>query len=107
MLLQQDRGMIDERDTEGVALDGPGRDGGHNIVQKCRRSLRAAGELPAYDVEKSTRLRRGWIEEALAIEMFRIRQNLYLCTAFTSCSSGQNHDCDMLRSKLGDAPPEL
>src|ERR1700692_1503164 len=76
--LQEDRGVIDERDTQLRALDRLRGNGRRYIIHKRRRRLRAGGRFPAYGVEQSASLGRCRIEEAAAVEMFF---KLQLCLA--------------------------
>lgn len=68
-LLEQDCGVVDERDAEGVGCDGSGRIGWSDIGNEREAGFTAAGEFPAQGIEIAASLRGIGIEEALAVEV--------------------------------------
>ena len=68
-LLEQDRGVVDERDAEGIGCDGGGRLGWSDVGNEREAGFTAAGEFPAQRIEKTAGLRGVRIEEALAVEV--------------------------------------
>ena len=73
-LLQQHRGMVDQRNPQLVAFH---RDGGFDGSTSETKRADGSGRLvslPPKDIEKAARLRGARIEEALSIEMLRKRR---------------------------------
>ena len=73
-MLEQQRGMVDQRDPELIAFHARWRFRWLDVRNESGRWLRPAGELPSYDVEKAARLRRFRIEEALTVKVPRKRR---------------------------------
>src|SRR5258708_2677553 len=68
-LLEQKRGMVDQRNRELIAIHGRRRFGWLDVRNEAGGWLRPCGELPSQDVENAAGLRRVRIEEALSVEM--------------------------------------
>jgi hypothetical protein len=62
--------MIDNGDSQLAVADGGGRLSLADIVDERRRPRREAGELPAQEIEKASRLRSIGIEEPPSVKMF-------------------------------------
>lgn len=73
-LLEQQRGMVDQRNPQLIPLHISGRFRWLNVRNEAGGRLRPAGQLPPKDIEKAARLRGVRIEEALSIEMLRKRR---------------------------------
>ena len=68
-LLKQQRGVVDERYAQLMTFDARGRFRWLNVRNEAGGRFRPARELPSQDIEKTARLRRARVEEALLVEM--------------------------------------
>ena len=104
-LLEQHRGMVDQRDPQLIAVHARRRFRWLDVRNETGGWLRPAGELPSQDIEKAARLRGVGIEEALPVKVPRKRRcagailhELYLLTV--SVWAGRRSTSDLIGHQL-------
>src|SRR5215469_7815895 len=81
-LLDEHRGMVNQRNTQLIARNIRWRLRGTNVSNETGRWFPAAGKLPSQDIGECTHLRSIRIEEPFTVEMTRkvMPHQFHLCT---------------------------